>query len=116
MAAPWYVAGLLSRCPECAKGPLFEKLLKFRDRCPSCGTSFADADAGDGPAVFVILVAGIIVVPVLLIVELALRLPLWAVALLMVPFTAAVVIGLLRPFKATLYALQRHHRAGQGKT
>jgi uncharacterized protein (DUF983 family) len=115
MAVAWWKAGLLSRCPACGEGPLFEGLLSIRKACPACGASFAGADTGDGAAVFVILVAGAIVVPVAVILLMVAKLHPLAVMAVMLPVTAAVCIGLLRPFKATLYALQRLHRAGEGQ-
>jgi uncharacterized protein (DUF983 family) len=114
MANTIWQAGLLSRCPACAKGPLFDGLLTIKPKCAVCGTDFAGADSGDGPAVFVILVAGAICVPFVLIAELALKPPIWLLALIGLPLTAFVCLGLLRPFKATLFALQWHHKAGEG--
>jgi uncharacterized protein (DUF983 family) len=115
MAVAWWKAGLFSRCPECGEGPLFEKILAIRPACPACGASFAGADTGDGAAVFVILVAGAIVVPVAVILLMVARLHPLAVMAVMLPVTAGVCIGLLRPFKATLFALQRLHKAGEGR-
>ena len=55
--SPW-VSGLTLRCPQCGKGGVFSGYLKFRDSCAVCGVDFKSADAGDGPAVFVILIVG----------------------------------------------------------
>jgi uncharacterized protein (DUF983 family) len=115
MAVTWWQAGLSSRCPNCGKGELFERFLAFRPACPACGTSFADADAGDGASVFVTLAAGIIVVPLAFILLFAVKLSVWLVLPVMAVVTVAVVVALLRPFKATLYALQRHHKAGDAR-
>lgn len=107
--SPW-VAGLRSRCPACGEGALFSSYLKIRDNCPACGADFRAADAGDGPAVFVILIVGAIVAPLLLVLQL-LHLPDW----LTLTLTFAAVIGLslafLPIFKATLFALQWKHKA-----
>jgi uncharacterized protein (DUF983 family) len=107
-------AGLLSRCPACARGPLFDGLLTIKPKCVVCGTDFAGSDSGDGPAVFVILAAGAICVPFVLIAQLAFKPPVWLLAMIALPLTAAVCIGLLRPFKAMLFALQWYHKAGEG--
>ena len=110
-----FLAGLLARCPACGKGSLFSGYLKFADHCEVCGQDFSKADAGDGPAVFVMLAAGAILVPMVLVVELSLTPPLWVHALLWLPVTAALTLGLLRPFKATLFALQHVNEAEEAR-
>lgn len=110
-----FLAGLLARCPACGKGSLFSGYLKFADQCGACGEDFSKADAGDGPAVFVILAAGAIIVPLVLVVELSLTPPLWGHALLWAPLSTALILALLRPFKATLFALQHHNDAQEAR-
>lgn len=108
-------AGLRCRCPNCGTGPLFRGFLTFNTRCPSCGADLSIADTGDGPAVFVMFAALILIVPSAMIVELAFRPPTWVHILLWPPITFGFCIALLRPFKATLFALQWRHKAGQAK-
>ncbi|TIX74285.1 MAG: DUF983 domain-containing protein, partial [Mesorhizobium sp.] len=55
-------AGLHGRCPRCGKGPLFSGFLTVGKRCANCGLDYSYADAGDGPAVFVILIIGFTIV------------------------------------------------------
>jgi uncharacterized protein (DUF983 family) len=105
--------GLLSLCPACGHAPLFDGLLTIKPKCLVCGTDFAGADSGDGPAVFVILVAGALCVPLVLIAQLVFKPPVWLLGLIVLPLTGAVCIGLLRPFKAMLFAMQWHHKAGE---
>lgn len=107
--------GLLSLCPNCGQAPLFDGLLKIKPHCPACQADFSIEDAGDGPAVFVILVAGAICVPFILIAELALRPPMWLLITLALPFTAAVCLALLRPFKSLMFAMQWRYKAGEGQ-
>jgi uncharacterized protein (DUF983 family) len=109
------VAGLTCRCPRCGKGPLFQGFLTLRPRCEACGLDFAFADAGDGPAVFVILFAGFVVVGLALIVEFLYQPPFWLHALLWGPLILLVTLGPLRPFKGVLIALQYHHDAAEGR-
>ena len=109
------VAGLACRCPRCGKGPLFQGFLTLRPRCEACGLDFAFADAGDGPAVFVILFAGFVVVGLALIVEFLYQPPFWLHALLWGPLILLVTLGPLRPFKGVLIALQYHHDAAEGR-
>jgi uncharacterized protein (DUF983 family) len=105
------VSGLTLRCPECGKGAVFNGYLRFRDACAVCGADFKSADAGDGPAVFVILIVGAIVAPLLIILQVGIDLPDW-LALTITMITAIVLcLAFLPPFKATLFALQWKHKA-----
>jgi len=72
-------------------------------------------DSGDGPAVFIILVAGFVIVGLALIVEVSYQPPYWVHAAIFLPLAVLVPLGLLRPFKATLIALQFHNRAREGR-
>ncbi|MBL8703062.1 MAG: DUF983 domain-containing protein [Alphaproteobacteria bacterium] len=110
MAVSPYDAGLRCRCPRCGEGRLFEGVLTVRERCSSCGLDLRAHDSGDGPAVFVILILGALVVVAALIVEVKFEPPLWAHALIWPGFIVAGAIAMLRPLKATLIALQYRHR------
>ena len=75
-----------------------------------CGLDLSAEDAGDGPAVFVILVLGLIVVGLAAIVEINFSPPIWGHLVLWTPLISVGGIAMLRPFKAGLIALQyRHH-------
>jgi uncharacterized protein (DUF983 family) len=107
--------GLAGRCPRCGKGKLFHGFLTLRERCEVCGLDFSFADAGDGPAVFVILFAGLIVVGAALIVEFLYQPPFWVHALLWGPLILITTLGPLRPLKGLMIALQYHHKAEEGR-
>jgi len=109
------MAGLTCRCPQCGKGRLFQGFLTLRPRCEACGLDYSFADAGDGPAVFVILFAGFVVVGLALIVEFRYQPPFWLHALLWGPLILLVTLGPLRPFKGVLIALQHYHSAAEGR-
>ena len=74
---PSVMRGLRGRCPHCGEGRLFAGFLSLRPKCESCGLDYRFADSGDGPAVFVILGAGFVVVFAALIVEVLYRPPFW---------------------------------------
>ena len=93
-----FSTGLRCRCPRCGEAPVFNGLLTLRPDCPNCSLDYSKIDAGDGPAVFVILILGFIVVGLL-------HLVLWT------PLILGGSILMLRPFKATLIALQFRHKA-----
>jgi len=110
-----YAAGLCGRCPRCGEGKLFNGYLELAPRCEHCGLDYSFADAGDGPAVFVILIAGFAVVGSALLVEAFWRPPYWLHALLWLPMLLILTLGLLRPLKGLLVTLQYRHKAEEGR-
>jgi uncharacterized protein (DUF983 family) len=106
--------GLACKCPRCGEGKLFEGFLSLRPSCSACGLDYAFIDAGDGPAVFIILIAGFIVVFCALIVEVTYQPPFWLHAVLWVPLVLLTTLAPLRSMKSLLIALQFHHKAQEG--
>lgn len=107
--------GLACKCPACGKGKLFEGFLALRPKCAHCGLDFSFIDSGDGPAVFIVMIGGAIVVFSALIVEVKYQPPYWLHAALWLPLILAVTLGPLRPMKSLLIALQFHHKASEGR-
>jgi len=108
-------AALLGRCPRCGEGKLFDGYLNIAARCTRCGLDYASFDAGDGPAVFVVLIVGAIVCAAALYVEFTFSPPYWVHAVLWIPTILVLTFALLRLAKALLLVLQYRHRAGEGK-
>jgi len=108
-------AGLSGRCPRCGQGRLFSGFLTLSRSCSNCGLSYDFADSGDGPAVFVIMIVGFIIVGLVLAVELAFQPPIWVHLVLWLPLTAILAGGILRPLKGILIALQYKHNAEEGR-
>jgi len=108
-------AGIAGRCPSCHRGRLFSGYLALAPKCDVCGLDNGFADAGDGPAVFVILVTGFIVTGLALAVEILYAPPYWLHALLWVPLVILLPLVLLRSFKGVLIALQFRNKAEEGK-
>lgn len=110
-------AGFACRCPRCGKGALYASAtsLDVLPRCAACGLDYKFIDSGDGPAVFAIMILGLVILGSALIVEFRLSPPWWVHVLLWVPATLVVALGLLRPMKATLIALQYKHKAAEGR-
>ena len=98
------LAGLAGRCPNCGEGHLFEGFLKVAPRCEACGFDLGAADTGDGPAVFVILIAGFIVVFAALFTEFAFHPPVWVHLVIWLPLTLILCLGLLRPVQGRMLA------------
>lgn len=111
-----YATGLRCRCPRCGVGRLFNGLLTLADRCERCDLDYSASDSGDGPAVFVIFIIGPIVVGLALWLEASVAPPMWLHLVLWIPTILGGSIALLRPFKATLVALQYRHKAGEAGT
>lgn len=108
-------AGLLGHCPRCGHGPLFEGFLAMAPRCNACGLDYGFADAGDGPAAFVILIVGFVVVGLALWTEVSYGPPLWLHFVLWVPLTIALALAALRAIKGVLITLQYANKAAEGR-
>ena len=107
--------GLACRCPRCGKGKLYAGFLDLGAKCEACGLDYAFIDAGDGPAIFIIMIAGAIVVACALIVEVKYQPPFWLHAVLWLPLILATTLMPLRAMKSLLIALQFHHKAAPGR-
>jgi uncharacterized protein (DUF983 family) len=108
-------AALLGKCPRCGQGKLFDGFLNLAPACDRCGLDYRFADSGDGPAVFVILLAGFIVLGLALWVELTYEPPFWLHLVIFLPLTVVVCLGMLRPLKGLMVAAQFHHKAEEGR-
>ncbi len=72
-------------------------------------------DAGDGPAVFGILIVGAIICGLALYVEFHFHPPLWVHAVLWAPLILILTLAFLRLSKSALLVLQYQHKAGEGR-
>ena len=107
--------GLRCKCPRCGDGKLFAGYIRLRPGCEACGLDYAFIDSGDGPSVFIILIAGFIVVAAALIVEVKYQPPFWLHAALWIPLVLLTTLIPLRIMKSLLIALQFHHKAAEGQ-
>ena len=115
LARSAFISGIKGRCPHCGEGRLFAGYLTLAKRCQACGLDMAFADSGDGPAVFIILVVGILVVGGALVTEVAFQPPYWVHAVLWGPLAVGLPLLLLRPAKGLMIALQYKHKAAEGR-
>ena len=106
-------AGLLCRCPHCGRGRLFSGFLNVVETCEACGFDYRRLNTGDGPAVFIMQIAGGIVVFSALGVELAYSPPMWVHLVLWLPLVAGLALGLMRPAKGVMIALQMRNKASE---
>ena len=107
--------GLACKCPRCGKGKLFAGFIDLKPSCDSCGLDYTFIDVGDGASVFLIMIAGALVVGCALVVEVKYQPPFWLHAALWLPLILLTTIGPLRPMKSLLIALQFHHKASEGQ-
>lgn len=98
-------------CPRCGQGELFGGLLAVTKRCSACDLDLRGNDTGDGPAVFVILGLGAIIMILVFWVEFRFEPPWWLHVLIWVPLTFGGAVWMLRILKAWLIAQQYVHRS-----
>ncbi len=107
--------GLRGRCPRCGQGRLFSGFLKVAPSCEICGLDFDFADAGDGPAFFIICIACIPVALFAVWMEVAIGAPFWLNGLLTLPLLVATCVLPLQPLKGLMIATQYFHSAREGQ-
>ncbi|WP_296041266.1 DUF983 domain-containing protein [uncultured Agrobacterium sp.] len=106
--------GLQGCCPRCGRGKLFDGFLKLKPHCSACGLDYAFADAGDGPAVFVMLIVGFLIIGLALWFDSVFAPPVWLHALIWLPLTVILSLVLLRKLKGIMVALQYRSNASEG--
>lgn len=112
---PPAVTGLRGVCPRCGEGRLFKGFLGLQPGCDRCGLDYSFIDAGDGPAVFVIFIVATVVVCLAIAVEFTLAPPLWVHVLIWWPTIVLMCLGLLRPIKGLMVAMQYALKAAEGR-
>jgi uncharacterized protein (DUF983 family) len=109
------VAGLTCHCPNCGEGDLFEGYIKVGARCEACGFDLRAADSGDGPAVFIIIIVGMIACFGALFTEFSIHPPVWVNLLIWLPVAAILTLALMRPLKGLMVAMQFHNKASEAR-
>lgn len=104
-------AALFGLCPQCGERSLFAGAARFASKCGKCGLDFDRFNVGDGPAAFLTMILGAIVVGLALWVEFTFHPPVWVHALLWIPLTAGATLWGLRVGKAALLISEYRRRA-----
>lgn len=112
---PLIAATIASQCPRCGNAPLFAGWARFAPACRACGLDYGRFNVGDGPAAFLILIVGGLVVALALTLQLSVSPPFWVHILLWVPLTTVLVIYCLRLSKAALLILEYRNQAREGR-
>ena len=108
-------AALNGLCPRCGAKTLFIGPIRFAVRCRACGQDFRRFNVGDGPAAFLTLGIGALIVILAVTLELTAHPPVWLHALLWLPLTLIATIFSLRIAKAGMLALEYRHQAREGR-
>ena len=104
-------AGLKGRCPRCGQGRLFAGFLKVRAGCEACGLDYATIQTGDGPASFIMQIAGFLVGFSALAVEIKFHPPMWLHLIVWLPLVAALSLALMRPGRGLMIGLQYRNQS-----
>ena len=102
-------------CPQCGARTLFGGLISFAPNCRACGLDFSAFNVGDGPAAFLTLIVGALVVLGAVSLELAVSPPFWVHILIWPAVTLGLVVGGLRVGKAALLISEYRNAAREGK-
>jgi uncharacterized protein (DUF983 family) len=102
-------------CPRCGAHSLFGSLAGFADRCGVCGLDFTRFNVGDGPAAFLTLILGAVIVAGAVTLQLRFAPPIWLQLAIWIPVTALAVIWALRIAKAALLASEYRNAAQEGR-
>lgn len=102
-------------CPRCGAKTLYAGITNFADRCPVCALDISAFNVGDGPAAFLTLIIGTIVMIGAVTLTLTIAPPIWVHLLIWTPLTAIGIIGALRVSKGALISLEYRNAAREGQ-
>lgn len=108
-------AALKGACPQCGATTLFDGIISFAPKCRACGLDFTEFNVGDGPAAFLTLIVGALVVLGAVTLELEAGPPFWVHLLIWPAVTLGLVLGGLRVAKAALLISEYRNAAREGK-
>lgn len=102
-------------CPRCEAPTLFKGIIAFAPKCSVCGLDFNAFNVGDGPAAFLTLIVGALVVLGAVTLQLSADPPLWLHMLVWPVVALALVVGGLRVSKAALLQSEYQNAAREGR-
>ncbi len=108
-------AALMGQCPRCGARTLFSGPVAFAPSCKSCALDFSGFNVGDGPAAFLTLILGAIVVGLAAWMQLRFDPPLWVQIAIWAPVTLAGTIMALRVAKSALMGAEYRNAAREGR-
>lgn len=111
---PLVRAALHGLCPVCGAKTLFANVVNFSPRCGACGLDFQQFNVGDGPAAFVTLMVGAVLIVLAFLVETMFTPPFWVHLALWIPLTTLAVLWSIRVAKAALLIAEQRRQAAEG--
>lgn len=115
MPSNFVALALTGSCPRCGSRTLFAGMSSFAPKYGVCGLDFTSFNVGDGPAAFLTLIVGALIVLGTVSLQLAVGPPFWVHALIWPAVTLGLVIGGLRVGKAALLISEYRNAAREGK-
>ncbi len=111
---PLLTASAKGLCPQCGAQTLFVSPVRFADKCRMCGLDYRQFNVGDGPAAFLTLIVGAVILGLALVLEFKVHPPLILHLLLWPALTVTCVVGCLRVAKGMLLTLEYKNKAAEG--
>ena len=110
-----FAAAFFGLCPDCGEKSLFASVSRFSDKCPKCGLDYESYNVGDGPAAFMTMGVGAIIIILAILFENAVRPPFWVHAVIWIPVTVALTVLSLRLAKGMLLITEHRRSAREAK-
>jgi uncharacterized protein (DUF983 family) len=98
--------GAIGRCPECGQGRLWQGYLKTHAECSHCQAPLGQHRADDAPPYFTIFIVGHVLIPMVVMVEIAYQPSYWLHALVWLPLALAMTFALMPVVKGAIVGLQ----------
>lgn len=92
---------------------MFDGFLKYALSCEGCGANFEIEDAGDGPAIFIIFIAGFVIIPLAIGFQFKFGFSTFVTLIIWVPILIVFCLSLMRPLRGLMFALQWKNDAGE---
>lgn len=111
---PLAISAAKGLCPVCGAQTLFAGPVSFAPSCRACGLDYSQFNVGDGPAAFLTMIVGGVMLALALVVQFKFTPPLWVHILIWPALVSVSVVGALRVAKGMLLILEYRNRAREG--
>jgi uncharacterized protein (DUF983 family) len=90
---------------------MFAGIIAFTPKCKICGLKFTSYNVGDGPAAFLILIVGTLMVAGAAILQVTISPAWWVHLIIWLPLTLILTLSMLRVAKAMLLIIEHRKNA-----